>query len=87
VPPQEGVGGDEEAPPTCPREKSAEGSKDRSIGWPVPDTSVELAFEDSQLVPQNHDLDVLVRLGSTTRDDEAKESANPDVEEGEDHGG
>jgi len=38
-------------------------------------------------VPEHHDLDVLVRLGSTTRDNEAEESAGPEVKEGEDHGG
>ena len=87
VPPQQGVGGDEEAPPPCPRQQSAERSEDRPIGGPVPDTSVELAFEDSELVPEHHDLDVLVRLGPAARDNEAEEPADPEVEEGEDHGG
>ena len=60
VPPQQGVGGDEEAPPPCPGQTSAESSEDRSIGGSVPDTSVHLPFENSHLVPQHHDLDVLV---------------------------
>jgi hypothetical protein len=45
---------------------------------------MDLTFEDSDLVPQHHDLDVLLRLGPTRRDDEAEEPADP---EGEDHGG
>jgi hypothetical protein len=44
-------------------------------------------LEDSHLVPQHHDLDVLVRLGPTARNNEAEESAYPEVEEGEGHGG
>jgi hypothetical protein len=87
VPPQKGVGGNEEATPTCPREQSAQRSKDRSICGPVPDTSAEPTFEDAQLVPQHDDLDVLVRLGPTARDNEAEESAHPEVQEGEDHDG
>ena len=87
MPPQKRVGGDEKAPPTRPREKSTQRSEDRSIGGPGPDTTLDLTFEDSYLVPQHHDLDVPVRLGQTTRDDEAEESAHREVEEGEDHGG
>ena len=45
MPTQEGVGGDEKAPPTCPRETSIQRSEDRSIGGPVPDTSMDLTFE------------------------------------------
>jgi hypothetical protein len=48
---------------------------------------MDLTFEDLNLVPQHHDLDVLVRLGSTARDNEAEEPAHPGIEEGEDHGG
>jgi hypothetical protein len=48
---------------------------------------MDLTFEDMYLVPQHHDLDVLVRLGPTGRDNEAEEPAHPEIEEGEDHGG
>jgi hypothetical protein len=87
VPTQEGVGGDEEAPPLRPRETTAESSEDRSVGGPVPDMSVDLPFEDSHLVSEHHDLDVLVRSAPLGRDDEAEEPAEPEVKEGEDHGG
>jgi len=87
VPPQQGVGGDEKAAPPCPRQTSAEGSEDGPIGAPVPDTAVELPVDDSELVPEHHDLDVLVRLRPTARDNEAEEPAQTEVEEGEDHDG
>jgi hypothetical protein len=48
---------------------------------------VELTFEDSHLVSEHQDLDVLVRLRPTARENEAEESAHPDIEEGEDHDG
>ena len=54
---------------------------------PIPHPGVELAFENTDLVPEHHDLDVLVRLGSTARHDEAEEPAQAEVEEGEGHGG
>jgi hypothetical protein len=63
LPPEQGVGGDEETPPSGPRQQAAQRGEDRSIGWPVPDTSVDLPFEDPELVPQHHDLDILVRFG------------------------
>jgi hypothetical protein len=48
---------------------------------------MDLTFEDSHLVPQHHDLDVLVRLGPAGRDDEPEKPTDPEVEEGESHGG
>src|SRR5664279_1969608 len=44
VPSEQGVGGDQEGAPPVAREQSAEYSEDRSIGRPIPDTCVELAF-------------------------------------------
>jgi hypothetical protein len=48
---------------------------------------VDLPFENSHLVPEHHDFDILVRLGPAARDNEAEEPAHRKVEEGEDHGG
>jgi hypothetical protein len=87
MPTQEGVGGNEKALPMCARETSAKGSEDGPIGGPVPDTFVELTFEDSHLVPQHHDLDVFVRFGPAGRDDEPEKPADTEVEEGQGHGG
>jgi hypothetical protein len=36
---------------------------------------VELALEDMDLVPEHHDLDLLVRLGPTCRVNEAQKKA------------
>jgi hypothetical protein len=46
---------------------------------------VELTFEDSHLLAEHNDLDVLVRLGLTARDNEAEEPVETEVEKGEDH--
>jgi hypothetical protein len=63
VPAHDGVGGDEEASPTPPREQSTERGEDRPVDGPVADTSVELSLEDPNLVAEHHDLELLVRLG------------------------
>jgi hypothetical protein len=48
---------------------------------------VDLSFEDSHLVPEHHDLDVLLRFGPTGGSDKAEKPADPEVEQGEGHGG
>ncbi len=48
---------------------------------------MDLTFEDSHLVPEHHDLHVLVRFRATARDSKPEESAHPEIEEGEDHDG
>jgi hypothetical protein len=81
VPSQQRVGGNQEGPPPSSRKQSAECSENRSIGWLIPDTCVQLAFENTHLVPEHHDLDVLVRLTLPARQDEAEDPAQADVEE------
>jgi hypothetical protein len=48
---------------------------------------VKLPFENMDLVPEHHELDVLVGLGPSDRPDEAQESAEAEAEEGDSHGG
>jgi hypothetical protein len=48
---------------------------------------VELTFEDTYLVPENHNFDVLVPFGPMARPDKGKDPAQPDVEERTEHGG
>ena len=67
VPPQKGVRGNEEAPPTCPREQSAQRGKDRPSGGPVSHPAMELTFENTHLVAEYDDLDVLVETTSPPR--------------------
>jgi hypothetical protein len=40
---------------------------------------MELALEDMDLVPEHHDLDVLVGLGATCRGDKAQKPAEAQV--------
>ncbi len=76
VPAQQGVRSHEEGWPTRPREESTEVPRGPSVSGPVPDTPVELSLEDA---PGGgaHDLELLVRFGPSTRDDEAEEPAKP----------
>jgi hypothetical protein len=46
-----------------------------------------VTFENSDLVTEHHDFDVLVGLGSAGYPDETKETAQSDVEEREGHDG
>jgi hypothetical protein len=48
---------------------------------------VELAFQDPNLVPEHHDLDVLVTLRAAGRHDEAEDPKQTDVQERESHAG
>jgi hypothetical protein len=48
---------------------------------------VELTFEDPDLVPEHHDLDVLVRLAFPGGRDETEDPAQTEVEERKCHGG
>jgi hypothetical protein len=85
VPSERGVGGDQEGAPPVAREQSAEYSEDRSIGRPVANPGVELAFENTHLVTEHHDLDVLVRLRPSGRHDEAEDPTQSDIGEREGH--
>ncbi len=87
MPSEQRVGGNHEGPPPISREESAECSEDRSIGWTVPDTSVMLSVQNTHLMAEHHDFDVLVGLGSNGAPDEAEETAQTHVKESEGHGG
>jgi hypothetical protein len=65
----------------------AEYSEDGSIGRPIANPGVELAFENTHLVPEHHDLDVLVRLRAPGQHDEAEDPTQAEVEERERHVG
>jgi hypothetical protein len=81
MPTQQRLWGDQERPPASPIKQSTERGEDRPVCWPIPDTCVELAFEDVHLVSEHHDLDVLVRLASANRDCESEEAAQAGIEE------
>ena len=70
--------------PPGSRKQSAGCSADGTIDWPIPDTCVELSFENVYL-PKHHDLDVLFRLGLTHGPNESKDAAGTEVKEREGH--
>jgi hypothetical protein len=72
---------------TCPWEQAAECREDRPICWSIPHAPVELAFENTNLMSEHHDLNVFVRLASPTRHNKAEDAAQADVGQGEGHGG
>ena len=57
---QEGLGGDQERAPPGSREQTAECGKDGPIHWSILHACVQLMFEDPDLVPEHHDLHVIV---------------------------
>ena len=87
MPAQQGLGGDQEGSPTLPREQAAERRQDRSICRSIPHTCVELTFENTDLVPEDHDLDIFVRLASPAGQNKSEDVTHAEVEEGEGHDG
>jgi hypothetical protein len=85
MPPQHGFWGDQEGSPPDSGEQPAERREDRSIGWSIANSCVQLPFMNAHLVSEHHDLDVLLRLSSSARHEEAEGAADTEVEEGEEH--
>jgi hypothetical protein len=81
VPSQQRVGVDQKGPPPGSRKQTTECGEHRSIGWPIPNTCMKLPFENAHLVPEHHDLDVLVRVGSSGRLHEAEDATQVVVRE------
>jgi hypothetical protein len=79
VPSKQGLEGDQKGAPTFPGDESAERCKDCPVRRPVPHTYVELALQHMDLVPEHHDLDLLVGLGATCRADKAEKPAEAQV--------
>ena len=86
VPTKERLWRDEEGAPAPSRQQPGEGGEDRPIHRAVGDAHIELALEDTHLVAEHHDLDVLVRLGPPRGSEQAEDPAQAEVTEGEGHG-
>ena len=86
MPTKERLWRDEEGAPAPSRQQPGEGGEDRPIHRAVGDTRIELALEDTHLVAEHHDLDVLVRLGPPRGSEQAEDPAQAEVTEGEGHG-
>ena len=65
--------------PTRPRQEPPESSRHRSIGWAVPNATMQLALEDLDLVAENQGLDVLLRCGALPRDDQPENAAKANI--------
>ena len=87
MPPQQSLWGDQKGSPPGSGEQPAECSEDRSIGWPIANSCVQLPFENTHLVSEHHDLDVPIRLGPSARHNEAEDATQAEVEEREEHTG
>ena len=87
MPPHQSLWGNQKGSPPSPRQQAAQRCEDRSIGWPVTNARVQLPFENSDLVLEHHDLDILLRLGPLARHNEAKDPEETDVKEREEHTG
>jgi hypothetical protein len=61
------------------------GGEDCPIHRTIGDTRIELALEDTHLVAEHHDLDVLVRLGPPRGSEHTEDPAQAEVTEGEFH--
>jgi hypothetical protein len=51
----------------------------------MPETCVNLPFENMHLVPEHHDLDIPCPVSSSARHEEAEDSAKAEVKQGEGH--
>jgi hypothetical protein len=87
VPAQQGLGGHKEGAPPAARQEPAECREDRPIRRSVLDTLVHLTLENTNLVPEHHELDVFVDIGSSDGADETKYAAQAEIQQGEDHEG
>ena len=87
MPPQQSLWGDQKGSPPGPGQQAAECCEDRSIGWSIANSCVQLPFENTHLVSEHHDLDVPLRLGPSARHNEAEDATQAEVEEREEHTG
>jgi hypothetical protein len=85
MPPQQSLWGDHERAPLASRKKPAQCSEDRSIGWSIANSCVQLPLENSHLVQEHHDLDIPLGLGPSARHNEAEDAAEAKVKGQEEH--
>jgi hypothetical protein len=85
VPTHQCVGRDQESCPSAPRKETAKHSQQSPIGAPITNPSVKLAFEDSDLMAEDEDLQVLIGVTPSHTDNQFKESSQAEVDKGEEH--
>ena len=67
------------------RKEPVEGSEEGAVGWSALDAATKLALKDMDLVTEDDQFDVLVRVTTPTRCHERQNPAQPDVDKREDH--
>ena len=72
--------GDQQGPPTCPREQTTECREDRTITGLLPHTCVKLPFENTNLVSEDQHLEL-------ARHNRAEDGTQAGVEKTDGHDG
>jgi hypothetical protein len=85
VPTKQRPGRDEEGSPLSPRKEPAEGSEQSAVSSSVLDAAMKLACEDTYLVTEDDQFDIPVHVAALRRDHEPQHTAEPEVDEREDH--
>lgn len=85
MPPQQGLGADQEAGPGRARQPLAETGEQEAIGR-LPAGMLDLALEDAQLVAQDQELEVEIRIWATSIEEGLEEQPEGRVEERQEHG-
>jgi hypothetical protein len=86
MPAKQGLGRDERTTPASPWKYSAEPSEDRPVRGPVANAAMELTFEQTDLVAQHHELDVLDQSCPSAGSQHLKNAARDEIAETEAHG-
>lgn len=72
---------DEEGLPPFPRNEPAERGQEGAVDRSVPDSSIELALEDTHLVTEDDVFDILVEVPALRREHEREHTAETEVDE------
>jgi hypothetical protein len=65
--------------------KTTEGSQKSPVGAPITNSTGELALENADLMAEDEDLEVLVGVILSQRDDQLEDSTQAEVDKGEEH--
>jgi hypothetical protein len=85
VPPQEGLGPNQERPPRLSPKHPARRGEERPVGCAV-DRTLHLSAQDRDLVSQHGDLEFRLGRHAVVRTDQTEDPAQEEIEERADHG-
>jgi hypothetical protein len=84
VPAKQGLRADQEGPPGRARKDAAEGAEQQAVGG-LEARSMDLAFEDTELVTEGENLDLERGLALPAEAEQIDQEADDGVREAEDH--